>query len=223
MIRMKRNGILSIVAAAGLVLSAGSLTFAQGGSTSTGTMECAQTTVTPGTITAQSANFTNSGVVTLGPTSQTETMSGSGSVADYTGQGDGWTLSETGNALTLESLANSTENSAALGSATLPTQIEVTNPSPSTGITSAGYVTLPNGGTVLTAAAGSGMGLTTFGETLQYTVPSTAYAGTYDTTINVEVAENVPSTPDATTETNYSCQNTETGSGATSTTGSGDN
>jgi hypothetical protein len=50
---------------------------------------------------------------------------------------------------------------------------------------------------VLAAAAGDGMGVYDFDETMTYQVPADAYAGTYTTTLNVQVTENPPPTSPA--------------------------
>lgn len=182
--------------------------------TSSGT-ESASTVLQSGTFSACSANFSTSQPSSCGGNSATAhadaaisasegsyTLDGWGQVTDLTGLGDGWNVSETGNALTLTSVANAQENPAAVNHATLPTTIGASDPAmdPSAPTSEAvndiigSTVSLPSGGTVLSAPAGQGMGVYDFDETLTYRVPADAYAGTYSTTLTVEVTENPPPT-----------------------------
>lgn len=195
---------VSALAAMSLVLGSSAMAFAGSVSTieSTPTTECATTTISPGPLSASSANFTGSTKLTLDGSSHTVTLTGSGTVDDYTGMGEGWTVNETGSAMTLVQLASAAENPAALGSTLATTLSGNTSGSGITGST----VNLPPGGVIETAAVGHGMGVTTYGETLAFTVPPTAYAGVYATTVTVQADEGLPATPSSTTTT-YSCTN----------------
>lgn len=177
------------------------------------TNESATTSLQSGTFTACSANFsttqpTSCGANTNNPEGDpaitaaegSYSLMGWGQVADLSGLGDGWYVTESGPALTLSAVLSTAENPAQIGKYALPTTVTGSNatvdPSaptsqPATGITGA-TVTLPTGGTVLSATAGNGMGVYDFIETMNYQVPASAFAGTYTTTLNVQVDENPP-------------------------------
>jgi hypothetical protein len=214
---VKLHRYASLVGAVALVLSSSALAFASTSPTeSTQTTECATAVVSPGSLTATSTNFAAGTPITLDGQVQNGTLTGTGSVVDNTGLGMGWTLTEGGTPLTLEMLYSPEENNAGLGTYALPTSVSVSNPNPSTGTTVGAAVNLPGSGVVLSTSAGNGMGTTTFDETLNYSVPANAYAGTYDATITVQADENLPASPNNQTNSSYSCTNGAAGSSSSS-------
>lgn len=204
--------VLGVAAAVLFSGALGAAAFASSPPESVATNESASTILTSGSFTACSANFsttqptscganTNNGEdPTITAAEGSYSLYGWGQVADLSGLGDGWNVTENGNALTLTAVLSSQENASAVGTYALPTTVSASNPvvDPSaptseaaTGITGAS-ATLPTGGTVLSAAAGDGMGVYDFNETMSYQVPASAYAGTYSTTLTVQVTENPP-------------------------------
>jgi hypothetical protein len=210
--------MLSVAAAVLVTGALGATAFAQTSPPeSVVTEESASTILTSGSFTACSANYSTTQPTSCGDNTNYQTSTGGsdpaitandqsysllgwGQVADLSGLGDGWNVTETGNALTLTTVLSSQENPNAVGHYTLPTTVGASNPvidpsapssEPTTGIVGA-TVNLPSGGTVLSCGAGEGMGVYDFDETLTYQVPASAYAGTYSTTLDVQVTENPP-------------------------------